>query len=211
MSTPESAVMQALDRAVIGMEPARTIEEALVNASLEVRSRAAEIAAEKLSPERLVEIVSQGDSYLRRSMAMQALRQAGEKALDALEAGVRRQNHETALFCIQVLGGIDSTRARARLRELVRHPDLLLAQAAVEALGEQRDPEAVPLLLAMIADDLEVLEANPWRALTAVIALGRIGRSEALPALLRLRRSDVFRETVEDAVAKIRRSSGALA
>lgn len=211
MSRTEVAVMQALDRAYAGMEPARTIEEALANASLEVRDRAAQVAAEKLSPERLVELVSRGDSYMRRATAMEALRQAGVKALDAVETGAQAQSHDTALFCIQVLAGIDHPRARARLRALVDHPDVLLSQAAVEALGEQRDPEAVTLLLSLLTDEREALEMNPWRALSAVIALGRIGRAEALQGLLRLRGSDIFRDTVDEAVANIRRSTGALA
>lgn len=204
-------LLQALDRAQAGSVPAHTIEEALANASLEVRSRAAEVASGSLSPERLVELVSAGDSYLRRATAMEALRQAGEKALDAVEAGTRSSKHETALFCIQVLAGIDHPRARARLREMVSHPDVLLSQAAVEALGEQRDPEVVPLLLDFLSEDRDSLEMDPWRALSAVIALGRIGSAKAIEGLLRLRGSDIFRDTVDEALSAIRGASGATA
>src|SRR5690606_34705960 len=93
----ESSFLQALERARQGYEPARTIEEALANASLAVRSRAAEVAAEKLSPERLVEFVSRGDSYVRRATAMEALRKAGTRSLPAVIAGAQSPVHDTAL------------------------------------------------------------------------------------------------------------------
>ncbi len=211
MSRSAASLLHALDRAQAGAEPARTIEEALANASLEVRSRAAEVAAKRLSAERLVEIVGRGDSYMGRATAMEALRQAGEKALDAVEAGALSNEHDTALFCIQVLAGIDHPRARATLRELVGHPDVLLSQAAVESLGEQRDREAVGLLLDLLSDEREALEMDPWRALSAVIALGQIGSPEAIEGLLRLRGSDIFRDTVDEALSAIRRESGAYA
>lgn len=205
------ALLHALEQAQAGGEPARTIEEALANASIEVRNRAAEVAADKLSPERLVELVTRGESYMRRATAMEALRQAGEKALDAVETGALSSTHDTALFCIQVLAGIDHPRARARLRQLVGHPDLLLSQAAVESLGEQRDSESVSLLLELLSDDREALEMDPWRALSAVIALGQIGSAEAIDGLLRLRGSDIFRDTVDEALSAIRGASGAFA
>jgi len=207
----ESSFLQALERARQGYEPARTIEEALANASLAVRSRAAEVAAEKLSPERLVEFVSRGDSYVRRATAMEALRKAGTRSLPAVIAGAQSPVHDTALFCIQVLAGIDDPQSRSTLRSLAMHPDVLLSQAAIEALGEQEDAEAVPMLLEFLSDDREALEMDPWRALSAVIALGKIGSSEALEGLLRLRGSDIFRETVDEAVLAIRRRSGAMA
>jgi len=207
----ESSFLQALERARQGYEPARTIEEALANASLAVRSRAAEVAAEKLSPERLVEFVSRGDSYVRRATAMEALRKAGTRSLPAVIAGAQSPVHDTALFCIQVLAGIDDPQSRSTLRSLAMHPDVLLSQAAIEALGEQEDAEAVPILLEFLSDDREALEMDPWRALSAVIALGKIGSSEALEGLLRLRGSDIFRETVDEAVLAIRRRSGAMA
>lgn len=207
----ESSFLQALERARQGYEPARTIEEALANASLAVRSRAAEVAAEKLSPERLVEFVSRGDSYVRRATAMEALRKAGSRSLPAVIAGAQSPVHDTALFCIQVLAGIDDPQSRSTLRSLAMHPDVLLSQAAIEALGEQEDAEAVPILLEFLSDDREALEMDPWRALSAVIALGKIGSSEALEGLLRLRGSDIFRETVDEAVLAIRRRSGAMA
>lgn len=207
----ESSFLQALERARQGYEPARTIEEALANASLAVRSRAAEVAAEKLSPERLVEFVSRGDSYVRRATAMEALRKAGTRSLPAVIAGAQSPVHDTALFCIQVLAGIDDPQSRSTLRSLAMHPDVLLSQAAIEALGEQEDAEAVPILLEFLSDDRETLEMDPWRALSAVIALGKIGSSEALEGLLRLRGSDIFRETVDEAVLAIRRRSGAMA
>lgn len=207
----ESSFLQALERARQGYEPARTIEEALANASLAVRSRAAEVAAEKLSPERLVEFVSRGDSYVRRATAMEALRKAGTRSLPAVIAGAQSPVHDTALFCIQVLAEIDDPQARSTLRSLAMHPDVLLSQAAIEALGEQEDAEAVPILLEFLSDDREALEMDPWRALSAVIALGKIGSSEALEGLLRLRGSDIFRETVDEAVLAIRRRSGAMA
>jgi len=209
MSSADSIFLEALERARQGFEPARTIEEALANASLVVRDRAAEVAAEKLPPERLVEFVGRSDSYARRATAMEALRRAAPRSLPAVIAGALSPARDTALFCIQVLGGIDHPQARSTLRSLVQHPDVLLAQAAIEALGEQRDAEAVPLLLELLSADPKALERDSWRAVTAVISLGKIGRGEAVETLLRLRDVEVFREAVDEAVRAIRQRTGA--
>jgi HEAT repeat protein len=185
----------------------RQVEEALASSSIEVRQHAARVAAEVLPPERLVAFVAQGEDYARRAAAMEALAFAGRRALQAVIAGVRGGHSSTALFCVQVLGRIDAHEARAVLREMALEHDLLLAQAAVEALGIQRDPDAVPLLLGMIDGERELLEMDPWRAISAIIALGQIGDPSAIPGLLRLRASDIFRDTADEAVAAIRRSS----
>lgn len=209
MSGADSIFLEALERARQGVEPAGTIEEALANASLVVRDRAAEVAAEKLTPERLVEFVASSESYTRRATAMEALRKAAPRSLPAVIAGALGRSRDTALFCIQVLGGIDHPQARSTLRSLVSHPDVLLAQAAIEAIGEQRDAEAVPLLLQLLSRDPKELEGDSWRAVSAVITLGRIGRGDTLEALLRLRDIELFREAVDEAVRAIRMRSGA--
>lgn len=200
----EEACLQALERARKGAEPLHTIEMAMASTSMRVRGKAAEVAALRLSPTRLVELLSQSTSYSRRAAAMDALRRLGERALEPVIAGVRGSDHSTSLFCIQVLGTLDFPRAREVLTEMTGHGDVLLAQAAIEALGDGRDPEAAPRLLELLSADLEELEADPWRAITAIISLGKLGGTDALTCLVRLRESDMLRESADEAIAAIR-------
>jgi HEAT repeat protein len=207
MSTDE-ACLQALERALAGAEPHRTIEEAMASPSTLVRGKAAEVAAQRLAPARLIELVSQSSSYSRRASAMDALCRLGRAALAPVIAGATSPDHSTSLFCIQVLGGMDFDEARDVLAELAGHEDLLLSQAAIEALGDQRDPTAVPLLVSLLSADRESLEADPWRAISAIIALGKIGSPSGLDCLLRLRVSETLRDTANEAITAIRRRGG---
>lgn len=164
-----------------------------------------------LDPETLLGYVSEGKDYARRAAAMEALGRSGADSLATVVRGVRGNDPDTSMFCLQVLSRIDHEEARAVLREAVSHPDVLLSQAAIEGIGTQRDRLAVPLLIGLLAEEREFLEMDPWRAISAIIALGRIGSSEALAALLPLRASDIFRETVDEALGSIRSAEGARA
>lgn len=203
MDARERERLAMLERLRAAPRGTAALEEALGDDSLRVREVAAEIAAERIAPERLVELLAAGGSFTRRSAAMTALVRSGQRGVPALTAGVRSRDPDRALFCIQVLGRIPSAGAIEELRLAARFPDLLLSQAALEALGTQRDAGSVPLLLEILQSDIPELEADLWRAISAVIALGRIGDARALPALQRLRGSELLRETVDEALSRI--------
>lgn len=216
MSTParhqpaterERLAIGALDRARRAHEPLELVEDGLADESLAVRERASLVAAEILPPERLLRLVASSESFSRRAAAMSALVRAGPRALPAVLRRVKGGDATTALFCIQVLGRVKAPTsvplALEALREAALDPNILISQAAVESLGLQRDAGAVPLLLDMLSEPLELLEAHPWRTLSAVIALGDVGDRRAAPALLKLRDSELLRQTVDEALARL--------
>ncbi|HEY3445350.1 MAG TPA: HEAT repeat domain-containing protein [Myxococcales bacterium] len=199
---PLRAKLARLDRVAAGQEPTAILEEALGDESLVVRARAASVAAAQLDPRRLVLLVAQGSSLARRSGAMDALVRAGPRALPAVLAGSQSGQRDEVRFCLQVLGRVDAPEARAALRRAAAHPDRELRQTAFEALGVQKDPEAVPMLLG-------ALEGDPWAAFAAIWALGEIGDRRAVAALRDLHGQELFQEAIEAALVRIERPSAA--
>jgi HEAT repeat protein len=154
-----------------------------------------------LPPESLALIVARGESLARRAAAMDELVRAGERALPALLAGARGRDPNASLFFLQVLGHIHAPEALEVLREMASHSDLLLAQAAVEGLGHQRDRESLPLMLRM-------LHADPWLALPAIDALAEIGDPRAIEPLEQMRSDEILKEAAETALVALRTSPG---
>ncbi|HCF58777.1 MAG TPA: hypothetical protein DFS52_12405 [Myxococcales bacterium] len=191
------ARLELVERAWNGREPAWVLEEALGDEELTVRERAAAAAADVLEPQRLVELISNPANLSGRAAAMVALRRAGERSLMALASGVRGGDQHTAIFCLQVLGRIRSPLALEVLREAAQSSDVLLVQTAIEALGHQKDTEAVGLIL-------EAIDKGPWLAFSAILALGEIGDPRAVSRLEELRARDpMLAETIDQALERI--------
>ena len=203
--TPEGLAvrLELLDRAMLGQESSGVVEDALGDDSLMVRARAATVAAARLSPRRLVELIVRGDSLARRAAAIEALVKAGRRSLEVLMTGATSVDREEARFCLQVLGRIDAPEARLMLREATAHQDRQLRQTAFEALGVQQDREAVPVLLAAI-------EGDPWVAFAAIWALGEI---RDLRATERLKMLDgtLFEDAARKALERIGGARAAVA
>jgi len=193
---PMAARLQALERTGLAEHELAALEAALGDPSLVVRARAAIVAAEKLPASRLVELVSRGDNLARRAAAIDALVKAGPRALPDVVAGAQGPNRERARFCLQVLGRVGLPEARLVLREMAAHADRELRQTAFEALGVQRDREAVPLLV-------EALQGDPWIAFAAIWALGEIADTRACDALRKLREQKIFRDAADAALDRI--------
>ena len=89
-----------------------------------------------------------------------------------------------AITALGRLGGAGVTEALLRviLDETTAQP---VSQKAAEVLIARKDAEALPLLLAALAPRYDFLEGTKPRAVDVVArALGAIGRTEAVPALL---------------------------
>jgi len=185
------ARLALVERAWQGCAPPDVLEEALGDEDVTVRARAAIAAAEILSPERLVELIACPPNLPGRSAAMVALKRAGERSLQALVDGVRTGFRDRAIFCLQVLGRIRSPVALEVLREAAGAEDVLVAQAAIEALGQQQDRGAVPMILAAV-------ERGSWLAFAAITALSEIGDDSAIAPLKALRERDPLLVDVVD-------------
>ena len=198
-TSPSEAVrarLSRVERAGRGLEPPSVIEEALADPELSVRERAIGVAAAQLAPWRLVQLVVAGDSLARRAAAMEALAVAGSAAVPALVEGVEAEARGAVLFLLQVLGRIHCAEALGMLRARAGDPDPMLAQAALESLGHQRDLESLPILLS-------ALQGEPWLAFTAINALGEVGDRRAVAPLLALREEEIYQEAVDAALERI--------
>lgn len=205
MTSPElepavAARLAALESAAQAAREA-PVEQALADEAFRVRSRASELAAQLLSPERLVELVLSDANLTRRASAMDALVKAGRRSLPALLAAVRGRRSHGVLFCLQVLGQLREPEALEILLESAADDDALLSQTAVEALGQQGDRRAVPVLI-------EALGRDEWTAASAAVALARLGDRRAEEPLTRLKANAALREIAEQALRVIRATPG---
>ena len=177
-----SAAKQRLAAVDAMPEPERL---GLILATLEdeaptVREQAIRYAARYLEPARLVHLVANHERALLRNSAIAALERQGPYAVAPLvDVLTGSADAELAMFTLQVLTRIGDPSSAGAVLPFVRHEDLNVAQAAIEALGAFRAADAVPHLLALMAGNL-------WLQLAAVNALGEIGDARATGPLLAL-------------------------
>jgi HEAT repeat protein len=103
---------------------------------------------------------------------------------------------DVVMFALQVLSRIGDPAAAPGILPLVRHPDLNVAQSAIEALGQLRAAGAVPLLL-------ELLQGELWLQLAAIDALGAIGDPRAVGPLVELVPDSVVAEASLQALQRL--------
>jgi len=207
MSTPVERLAD-LESAVKGPEGERAVLAALEDEAPGVRDRAIRLAARYVEPAVLGALVADGQNAVRRNAGLAALERQGLYAVPHLVAMLSRPDPELVMFALQSLSRIGCASAGPAILPLLNHPDPNVAQAAIEAagrlrvreataplcrllegdlwlqlaavvaLGEIGDPEAVDPLLAFIPDSVL---AEP-----AVQALRLIAAPESLEPLLRL-------------------------
>jgi putative heme-binding domain-containing protein len=115
-----------------------------------------------------------------RDQAIERLGKHGAEAVPAL-AAVLRQKQRSAQArrnAVWALCRIRAPEARAAVRDALADPDASVRQAAAHAAGLEKDAGAGAALRAMVVND------DPPLRLKAAEALGRIGRADAVPALL---------------------------
>lgn len=98
------------------------------------------------------------------------------------------------------LGKIRHPQTFDLLIELLAHPSGYVAGAAATALGELGDPQAVPFLVALAEE-----RHGEWfyPCTQAVLALGRLGGSEAFSYLSRAVQGSEIRESALEALAML--------
>ncbi|MBI4623615.1 MAG: HEAT repeat domain-containing protein [Verrucomicrobia bacterium] len=139
-----------------------------------------------MPPTRLVELLNEPRVKVREEV-VERLVKLGAPAVEALAAEVRRDGKRTPgparpapqrREALWILSRINTPMARAAVREALADADATLRQVAVHCVSVERDADALSALTRMVVDD------EPPLRLKAAEALGRLGRHEAVPALL---------------------------
>lgn len=176
---PVAARLAALDTLPEGTQREVAILAALEDEAPAVRERAIRLAARYIEPQVLGELMADEVNATRRNSAITALERQGPYALSHLEGMLRQYQVDVVIFALQTLARIGDPSVSASVLPFARHPDLNVAQAAIETLGSLRSVEAVPVLI-------ELLDAKLWLQLAAIEALGHIGDARAVEPLLSL-------------------------
>jgi HEAT repeat protein len=155
------------------------ILESLGDGSPAVREIAVAWAARCLAPTALVPLIADEADSVRRNAALAALERQGPFALPAVAALTAAADPDLAMFACLVLGSLGSRAAGPALLRAVARPEINVVQAAAEALGRLRLPEAVLPLS-------RLLSSEPWLQLAAADALGAVGDPAAVQPLLAL-------------------------
>ncbi len=173
-----------------------------------VRERAIRLAARYLEPGVLTDLVADGQNAVRRNAGLNALERQGPYAVPHLIGLLKGRDAELVMFAVQSLARIGDSSAGPAMLPLLGHADPNVAQAAIEAVGRLRLREAVPTLCWLLQGDLwlqlaaisalgEIGEADAVRPLMALVpdsvvaepaveALRRIAAPESLEPLLRV-------------------------
>lgn len=141
---------------------------------------------ETMPPARLVELLSEPRVKVREK-AVERLVKIGAPAVETLVAEVRRDGKRgpgpagpaaQRREALWILSRIGTPPARAAVREALADADTTIRQVAAHCVSVERDVAALPALSRMVVED------EPPLRLKAAEALGRLRRSEAVPALL---------------------------
>ncbi len=144
------------------------------------------------------------EDILGRTALLDALASGGSQGISALVSAVRSGDDDVAMYAATALGDARDPAAVPHLIRLVRHPDLNVAQAAIDALGKLRAQSAAASIEAM-------LEADPWLRFAAAHALGEIGHPGSVSALMRAAGDPTISELAIEALGKIATVSAATA
>ena len=135
----------------------------------------------------LIEVVTNNDAIpLLRSVAAMNLGVLKEKTAVKPLVDVVRQTttNQVRRWAIDALGEIGEVTAAPVIRPFIDDSDEPTANAAIEALGKLKDPDAVSVLLTILNDP-----KKNKRHSEAATALGTIGNQAAVDALIALVRS----------------------
>jgi HEAT repeat protein len=133
-------------------EAKRLIERALSSTNSDVRVAAISTLAQnpdEKSTETLVRLTRDGDPQVRAS-ALSTLGQVGsERAQQAILEATRSGSSEDRVAAISSLSSFDDSNATAQLAQLMRDPDLGVAQAAISA-SYNAGPEVDATLIGIV-------------------------------------------------------------
>ena len=119
-----------------------------------VRDRAIRLAARYVEPAVLGSLVADGENAVRRNAGLSALERQGPYAVPHLVTMLGASDPDLVLFALQSLSRIGFAAAGPAILPLLDHPDPNVAQAAIEAAGKLRVREAVPVLCGLLQGDL---------------------------------------------------------
>ncbi len=140
--------------------------------------RGVTIAWGSLSADALAKLLSDG-RFEVRDRAVRQLAQLGDQAVPALAQVLASQAAlETKCAAVWALTRIDGEVARAAVRKALADAQEGVRQAAARSAGLHRDAGAADRLTVLVVAD------SPAVRREAATALGRIGQSSAVPALL---------------------------
>jgi len=201
MSTPRVTSSTAGRLAALEALPEGAGREQAILAALEdeapaVRDRAIRLATRYIEPEVLGELVADEANATRRNAAITALERQGPYAIRYLESMLTRVEGDVVMFALQMLARIGDPSVVPSVMPLARHPEPNIAQSAVEALGQLRSAEAVPVLL-------ELLQRDLWLQLAAIDALGEIGSPAAVTPLIAMVPDSIVAEPAVRALQRI--------
>jgi len=137
----------------------------------------------------------QGDGG-KRAAVLDALARGGNRGLSALVTAVNGGDDDVVMYAATALGETRDPAAVPHLIRLLQHPDLNVAQAAIDALGKLRAQSAAGLIEAM-------LEADPWLRFAAAHALGEIAHLGSVHALMRAASDPAISELAIEALGKV--------
>jgi HEAT repeat protein len=146
---------------------------------------------------------SRSDENARRNSILDALARGGSRNISTLIAALRSTDDDVAMYAATALGEARDPAAVPHLIRLLQHPDLNVAQAAIDALGKLRALSAAAPIEAM-------LEADPWLRFAAAHALGEIGHPGSVHALMRAAADSAISELAIEALGKIATVSSAV-
>jgi quinoprotein glucose dehydrogenase len=135
----------------------------------------------------LVRLLAHADKRVRQEAQFE-LAARGEKSLSALSQAARKNDQQIvrlhAIWGLWQLGLAHINGPTEQLLALIKDNDAEVRSQAAKVLGDLRAPEAFAGLMSLLNDP------EPRPRFFAAIALGRIGRAEAVPALLNLARAN---------------------
>ncbi|MFN7990244.1 MAG: HEAT repeat domain-containing protein [Thermoanaerobaculia bacterium] len=169
---------------------------ALEDRDAATRQAAIRLAARRVPAARLLDGVANPANSVLRTACIDALKLKGPSAIPVLRRGTVSEDPDVVLFTLQILGAMPEEDVAPILLGFLSHPDLNIAQAAVESLGDLKCRKAVGPLL-------ELLEGDLWLRFAAILALGRIGDARATLELLKLTGDDSLGTTALEAIGRI--------
>jgi len=137
-----------------------------------------------------------GDDISRRMAMLDGLACGDSHNLATLVCALHSNDDDVAMSAATTLGEARDPAAVPHLIRLVQHPNLNVAQAAIDALGKLRAQSAAATIEA-------VLEADPWLRFAAAHALGEIGHPGSVHALMRVASEPGLSELAMEALGKI--------
>jgi len=176
---------------------------ALADNSWRVRKQAIEVLLAARPGEKdiqqLIALMRDEENAGLRNAIAELLVRLGTRVVPLLLAYLDDTDHDLRKLVVDALGLLGGEEAISGLIRALSDPDLNVAAAAAEGLGVAGDARSVPELVHHLEQNPE-----PFFRFNALAALGRIGVSGPLPAVIRqLAGQDILRRAVYDCLGRI--------